>query len=195
MTEARWAAVDDYFNALLLPNDEVLTAALEACAAAGMPPISVSPTQGKWLELLARSCGARTILEVGTLGGYSAIWLARALPPGGQLVTIELDPGHAAVARANLERAGLSDVVEVRVGRALDELPKLEASGRRPFDLVFIDADKPNNPEYFAWALRLARPGSIIVVDNVVRGGSVVDADTTDPKVRGARRLCELIAS
>jgi predicted O-methyltransferase YrrM len=186
-----WTAVDEYIAEHLVPADAALEAALGATAQAGMPDIGVAPTHGKLLHLLARMRGARAILEIGTLAGYSTIWLARALPPGGRLVTLEFDPRHAEVARANLARAGLADLVEVRVGPALDTLPELTG----PFDLVFIDADKVNNPEYVRWALRLARPGSVIVVDNVVRGGSLLDKDGDDPAVRGTRSLYETIAA
>ena len=190
-----WAEVDAYISDLLVGADPVLDAALEASRAAGLPPINVAPNQGKLLHLLARVLGARSILEVGTLGGYSTIWLARALPPGGRLVTLEVEARHAEVARANVERAGLSDVVTIRLGRGVDSLEALDAEGAGPFDLVFIDADKPSNPEYFTWALRLSRPGSVIVVDNVIRNGAVVDADSTDPAVRGTRRLNEVMAA
>ncbi|WP_437941443.1 O-methyltransferase [Sorangium sp. So ce341] len=195
MTQEQWSAVDRYIADLLVPPDAALDAALEASAAAGLPPINVAPNQGKLLHLLARIHGARTILEIGTLGGYSAIWLARALPAGGRLITLESEPKHAEVARANLERAGVADRVELRLGRALDTLPKLAAEGRGPFDLIFIDADKPSNPDYFAWALKLSRRGSVIVVDNVVRRGAVVDPESADPNVQGVRRLYELLAA
>lgn len=195
MSQERWTAVDRYITDLLVPPDPALDAALQASAAAGLPAISVSPSQGKLLQLLARLQGARAILELGTLGGYSTIWLARALPPGGRLVTLEADPKHAEVARANLARAGLEDVVEVRLGRGLDTLPRLAAEGGGPFDLIFIDADKPSIPDYFAWALRLSRRGSLIVVDNVVRDGAVVDAGSDDPNVQGVRRFNELLAA
>jgi len=195
MSQERWTAVDRYITDLLVPPDPALDAALQASAAAGLPAISVSPSQGKLLQLLARLQGARAILELGTLGGYSTIWLARALPPGGRLVTLEADPKHAEVARANLARAGLEDVVEVRLGRGLDTLPRLAAEGRGPFDLIFIDADKPSIPEYFAWALKLSRRGSLIVVDNVVRDGEIVDAGSADPNVQGVRRFNELLAA
>jgi predicted O-methyltransferase YrrM len=195
MSQEQWTAVDRYLANLLAPPDPALEAALQASAAAGLPPISVSPTQGKLLHLLARVQGARAILEVGTLGGYSTIWLARALPPGGRLVTLEADPGHAAVARANLARAGLADVVELRLGPALETLPRLAAEGRGPFDLTFIDADKPAYPDYLAWALRLSRRGSLIVADNVVRGGAVADRAAADPRVRAVRRFNELLAA
>ncbi len=191
MTQETWDAVDGYFSGLLVGPDAALDAALEASDAAGLPQIAVSANQGKLLHLLARVRGARRILEIGTLGGYSTIWLARALPADGQLITLEYDPKHAEVARANLARAGLADRVEVRVGAALDTLPDLEG----PFDLTFIDADKPNNPAYFRAALGLSRPGSVIVVDNVVRGGRVADAASTDPSVLGTRALADLLAT
>jgi predicted O-methyltransferase YrrM len=195
MTQELWTAVDRYITDLLVPPDPALDGALEASAAAGLPPINVAPNQGKLLWLLARLQGARTILEIGTLGGYSTIWLARALPAGGRLITLEIDPKHAEVARASIARAGLAGVVELRLGRALDTLPQLAAQGRGPFDLIFIDADKPNNPDYFAWALKLSRRGSLIIVDNVVRDGAVADAASSDPSVQGVRRLNELLAA
>ena len=195
MTQEQWTAVDRYLCGQLLPPDPALEAALQASIAAGLPPIHVSPTQGKLLQLLARLQQARTILEIGTLGGYSTIWLARALPAGGRLITLEADPGHAAVARANFVRAGLAGVVELRPGRALDTLPQLAAEGRGPFDLIFIDADKPGYPDYFAWALKLTRRGSLIIVDNVVRKGAVIDPVSPNPNVQGVRRLHELIAA
>ena len=194
MTQAQWTAVDSYFNGRLLPPDPVLEAALDTSAAAGLPSIAVAANQGKLLMLLAQTAGARRILEIGTLGGYSTIWLARALPADGRLISLELDPKHAAVARANLEQAGLSAVAEVRVGRGVDSLPTLAAEGAGPFDLVFIDADKPSNADYFAWALKLTRPGSLIIVDNVVRRGAVADPDSADLNVLGVRRLADLIA-
>ena len=195
MSQEWWDAVDDYFEGLLVPADPVLDEAVRASRDAGLPEIQVSATQGKLMNLLARTVGARSILEVGTLGGYSAIWLARALPAGGRLVTLEVDPAHAAVARANAERAGLAGVVEVRVGAALETLPKIAAEGGDPFDLVFIDADKPNNPGYFEWAVKLTRTGGLIIIDNVVRGGAVADPDNTSPAVTGTRRVHELIAA
>jgi predicted O-methyltransferase YrrM len=188
-----WMRVDDYIAATLLPPDPVLDAALAANAAAGLPAIDVAPAEGRFLHILARMVGARRILEIGTLGGYSTIWLARALPEGGQLVTLEADPAHAAVARGNIERAGLADVVDLRLGRALDTLPAL--ADEAPFDLVFIDADKPSNPDYLAWALRLARPGTVIVCDNVVREGRVADAGSVEPAILGTRRLFEMLAA
>lgn len=195
MTQAQWTAVDNYFNGLLVGSDAALDAAVGASEAAGLPAIQVAPNQGKLLNMLARLQGARTILEIGTLGGYSTIWLARALPAGGRLVTLEADPAYAEVARANIARAGLADVVEVRVGPALETLPALAAEGYGPFDVVFIDADKPSNPDYLAWSVELTRPGSLIIADNVVRDGDVVDADSADPKVQGVRRFTELVAA
>jgi predicted O-methyltransferase YrrM len=191
MTQEQWDAVDGYYSGLLVGPDAALDAALEASDAAGLPQIAVSANQGKMLHLIARVRGARRILEIGTLGGYSTIWLARALPADGRLVTLEYEAKHAEVARANLARAGLADRVDVLVGAALDTLPTLEG----PFDLVFIDADKPNNPDYFRAALGLCRPGSVIVVDNVVRGGRVADPSNTDPGVVGSRALAELMAA
>ena len=190
MTQETWTAVDDYIGAVVGTSDDALEAALVESARQGLPAISVSPPQGKLLHLLARSIGARRILEVGTLGGYSAIWLARALPPDGRLITLELDQHHAQVARANLERAGLADRVDVLVGRAVDTLAAMEDD----VDLVFIDADKPSNADYVTAALRLTHPGSVIVVDNVVRGGAVVDPDG-DANVQGVRRLNDLLAA
>jgi predicted O-methyltransferase YrrM len=195
MTQEQWTAVDRYLTDLLVPPDPALDAVLQASAAAGLPPHHVSPTEGKLLQLLARAQGARTILEIGTLGGYSTICLARALSAGGRLITLEADARHAEVARANIARVGLSDVVELRLGLALNSLPQLAAEGRGPFDLVFIDADKQSNPDYFRWALKLSRRGSVIVADNVVRNGLVVDASSDDPSVLGVRRFNELLAA
>ncbi|HVK11483.1 MAG TPA: O-methyltransferase [Gemmataceae bacterium] len=191
MSEDLWAAVDAFITGHLVPADPALDEALARSAAAGLPAIHVAPNQGKFLQLLARVRGAKAILEVGTLGGYSTIWLARALPPGGRLVTLEADPGHAAVARENIARAGLAAVVELREGRALDTLPQLAG----PFDFTFIDADKPTTAEYFAWAVRLSRPGGVIVVDNVVRKGAVADPASADASVRGVRRFYEALAA
>ena len=193
MTEEQWTNVDRYITELVARPDAVLDAALEASIVAGLPEISVTPSQGKLLYLLARIRHASRILEIGTLGAYSTIWLARALPSGGRLVTLESDPSHAAVARSNIARAGLTEVVDLRVGLALDALPTLAAEGQK-FDLAFIDADKPNIPEYFEWAIRLSNAASLIIVDNVVRGGAVIDATSDDPSIRGVRRLNELIA-
>ncbi len=192
-TDDMWSEIDDYIDLHLVGEDKALLAALDASEAAGLPPINVSPNQGKLLMLLAQSLRARRILEIGTLGGYSTIWLARGLLPGGRLISLELDPNCAKVARANLDRAGLADSVEVRVGRALDTLPSLAAEA--PFDLIFIDADKPSTPGYYEWAIKLARPGSLIVVDNVVREGAILDADSEDPHVQGIRRFYELAAA
>ena len=189
----RWTAVDRYLADRLLKPDAALDAALEASAAAGLPAHGVSPTQGRLLELLARVRGARAILEIGTLGGYSTIWLGRALPPDGRLVTLEANPHYAEVARANIARAGLASVVDVRLGAALETLPRVAAERAGPFDLTFIDADKSNIPSYFEWALKLAAPGGLIVVDNVIRDGAVVDDASTDPSVKGVRRLNELL--
>jgi predicted O-methyltransferase YrrM len=191
VTAETWAAVDEYITGLIVPADPVLDAAQEAGRAAGLPAISVSAAQGKFLHLLARIHGARRILEIGTLAGYSTIWLARALPPGGRLVTLEFDPKHADVARANIARAGLSDVVDVRVGRAIDALPKL--AGDPPFDFIFIDADKPSTTDYFNWALKLSRRGSVIVVDNVVRDGQVA-RPSDDESVVGMRTFMAALA-
>ncbi|MCW0212657.1 MAG: O-methyltransferase [Pseudonocardia sp.] len=188
-----WTEVDEYMAGLLVGPDEVLDAALRDNAAAGLPPIDVSPVQGKFLHLLVRVAGARRVLEIGTLGGYSTIWLARGLPEGGRVVTLEYSPAHAAVARANLARAGLSDVVEVREGAALDLLPGLV--DEEPFDLVFVDADKESNTEYLDWAVRLARPGATVVVDNVVRQGRIVDARDPEPRVRETRRFFDALAA
>ncbi len=190
MTET-WKRVDAYLAEKLLPADAALDAALAANAAEGLPAIDVSPLQGKFLNLLAQIAGARRILEIGTLGGYSTIWLARALPEDGRLVSLEAEPRHAEVARANIARAGLADRVEVLIGPALDSLPKLEG----PFDLVFIDADKRSNPDYLRWALRLARPGTVIVCDNVIRDGRIADADSRDPGVVGTRDFFDVLAS
>jgi predicted O-methyltransferase YrrM len=178
-----------------MPPDPALDEALKASVAAGLPAINVSPNQGKFLQLLARVQGARTILEIGTLGGYSTIWLARALPEGGRLITLEADPMHAEIARANVARAGLDGVVELLLGQALETLPQLAAQRRGPFDLIFIDADKPSYPDYLTWALRLSRRGSLILADNVIRDGAVVNAASDDPRVQGVRRFNELLAA
>ena len=191
-TKDQWTEVDRYLANLLIPADPALDAALQASAAAGLPSIQVSPTQGKLLHLLAMSLGARKILELGTLGGYSTIWMARALPAGGRLITLEADAKHAEVARANIARAGLANVVDLRLGRAQETLPKL--AGEAPFDLIFIDADKTGYPEYFQWAVKLSRRGSVIIADNVVRKGEIVDAASDDANVQGARRFYEMVA-
>lgn len=193
--DADWVAVDDYIGAKLLGEDAALTAALAANAAAGLPEIDVSAAQGRMLQLFARMVGARRILEVGTLGGYSTIWLARALPEGGQLVTLEIDPHHADVARANLARAGLVDRVEVRVGAAADTLAAMVGAKEAPFDLVFIDADKENSVVYLQAALAMARTGTAIIVDNVVREGGILDPDHPDSRVQGTRALFDAVGA
>ena len=194
MSEKRWSAVDAYFSDTVVGRDDVLEAALKANAAAGLPSIDVSAAQGKMLTIMARMAGARKALEIGTLGGFSTICIARALPDDGRLVTIEYLERHANVARANIARAGLADRVELRQGAALDILPMIEAEGLGPFDFVFIDADKANNPSYLSWALRLSRPGTAIVVDNVVRSGRIADPSSKDPDVTGTRRMFEMMA-
>jgi predicted O-methyltransferase YrrM len=195
MTQEQWTAVDRYLTDLLVPADPSLDAALQASADAGLPAISVAANQGKLLHLLALASRAQAILEIGTLGGYSTIWLARALPASGHLVTLEADPRHAAVAQGNISRAGLSDVVEVMLGPAAKTLPTLVAQHRPPFDLVFIDADKSATSEYFAWSLQLTHVGSLIVVDNVVRNGGIVEPGTDDPNIRGMRRFLDHLAN
>jgi predicted O-methyltransferase YrrM len=191
MTQDQWTAVENYFVEALAPPDPALDSALKATEAGGLPAISVAPNEGKQLHLLALVRGAHSVLEVGTLGGYSTIWLARALPEGGRLVSLEVDPHHAEVARANLTNAGLAGVADVVVGPALQSLPDLVG----PFDLVFIDADKQSNADYFAHAVRLSRPGTVIVVDNVVRDGAVIDASSDNAAVQGVRRLVDLVAA
>jgi predicted O-methyltransferase YrrM len=188
-----WDRVDQYLTEHLLPQDEVLDAALRDSAMAGLPSIQVTPNQGKLLQLLVQLSGARRILEVGTLGGYSTIWLARALGPDGDLITLELDPAYAEVARKNIARANLSKAVEQRIGPALQSLPRLARENQVPFDFIFIDADKQGTTQYFEWALKLSRPGSVIVVDNVVRNGAVVETDSNDPRVQGMRRFHEML--
>ncbi len=195
MSLPTWTAVDRYFTELFTVPDPVLDAAIAESMAAGLPDIHVSPNQGKLLQLLARSHGARGILEIGTLGGYSTIWLARALPPGGRLVTLEFDPAHAAVARKNIERAGLGGIVELRLGDARETLPQLAAEGAGPFDFIFLDADKPSYPAYLPWIMRLSRAGTLIIADNVVRDGAVIDSASADPKVQGVREFCRLAAA
>ena len=189
MSLDQWSAVDHYFNDHLIPPDDVLDATLAASAAAHLPSIQVSPSQGRLLQLIASIHGARTILEIGTLGGYSTICLARGMADGGRVTTLEIDPAHADVARANFVRAGLTDTIDLRLGPALDTLPTLDG----PFDLIFIDADKANNPDYFQWAMRLSRPGTVIIVDNVVRNGRVIESSDDDAVINGTRRVVELI--
>jgi predicted O-methyltransferase YrrM len=195
MSSEQWAAVDRYICDQLVPQEAALAGALAASTAAGLPAINVAPNQGKLLQLLAEMVGARHILEIGTLGGYSTIWLARALPPDGALLSLEADPKHAEVARANIAVAGLNTIVDIRLGKALETLPQIESEKRPAFDLIFIDADKANLPHYFSFALKLVHRGSIILVDNVVREGRVIDAENDDPNIKGVRRMNELIAA
>lgn len=190
-----WVAVEEYLDGLLIPADPALQAARDSSLAAGLPDIAVTASQGKFLHLLARIRGARHILEIGTLGGYSTIWLARALPRDGRLITLEADPEHAEIARANVLNAGLADRVDLRLGMALDLLPEMAAEGLEPFDFVFLDADKENNAHYLEWALRLSRPGTVIIIDNVIRDGEVADPDSADPRIQGTRRLNEMLAA
>jgi predicted O-methyltransferase YrrM len=192
-TDALWTGVDAFIADNLVPGDEALDAALKASEAAGLPPINVAPNQGKLLMLLAQAIGARLILEIGTLGGYSTIWLARGLSPDGRLISLEANEDYAEVARANIAHAGLAGRVEIRIGRAQDTLPGLASEA--PFDLIFIDADKPGTPGYFQWAVRLARRGSLIIVDNVVREGEVLDVESRDKSVQAMRRFFELAAT
>lgn len=195
MSQEDWTRVDQYFAELLLGDDPALEAALHSSVQAQLPPINVSACQGKFLHLLALIQKAEKILEIGTLGGYSTIWLAKALPPQGRLISLEKDPRHAELARANIANANLAHLVEIRVGAALETLPQIEAEGLAPFDLIFIDADKPNNSEYFKWSVRLSRRGSLIISDNVVRQGSILDETSQDPNVQGIRQFNELLAS
>jgi len=195
MTQELWSAVDDYIAGHVAPNDDVLDAVLEASAKAGLPAIAVAPNQGKFLYMLARVMRARSVLELGTLAAYSTIWLARALPPDGRIVTVESNATHADVARANLERAGVAARVDLRVADALSALAAIAREKLGPFDLIFIDADKKNIPAYFDWAVKLSRPGSVIVVDNVVRDGAVIDANNEDPNIRGVREFMQSLAS
>lgn len=195
MTQTQWTAVDDYITDLLIPSDSALDATIQSTIDANLPKINVAPNQGKLLHILAQIQGASRILELGTLAGYSTIWLARALPSDGKLITLEANPKHAEVARENIDRAGLSKIVEIRVGAALDTLPQLANEGQAPFDFVFIDADKVNIPDYFKWALKLTRRGSVIIVDNVIRKGAVIDADSTDENIQGVRKFNTLLAA
>ncbi|OKH46218.1 methyltransferase [Calothrix sp. HK-06] len=195
MTQTQWTAVDNYINDLLVLSDSALDATIQSTIDAELPQINVAPNQGKLLHILAQIQGARRILELGTLAGYSTIWLARALPADGKLITLEANLKHAKVARENIERAGLANIVEIRIGAALDTLPQLATEGQAPFDFVFIDADKANIPDYFTWALKLTRRGSVIIVDNVIRKGAVIDADSTDENVQGVRKFNTLLAA
>ncbi len=194
MSESTWESVDEYVVERLAATDDVLDHVRVASVAAGLPDIAVSAAQGKFLHLLTRAVRASSVLEIGTLGGYSTVWFARALPAGGQVVTLEVDPHHAEVARSNAAAAGVADLVDVRLGAALDTLPRLVAEGAGPFDLVFVDADKENNAAYVRLALDLSRPGTVVVVDNVVRGGGVVDPGSADPSIRGTRALFDFLA-
>lgn len=194
MNQEIWTQVDQYFSDRLIGTDDALEHALATSAAGGLPAYNVAPNQGKLLQLFAQMGNARKILEIGTLGGYSAIWLARALPAGGKLVTLEANAEFAEIARKNIEFAGLTHAVDIRIGKAIDTLPLLEQEGAGPFDLIFIDADKPSNPDYLHWALKLSRPGTIIIGDNVVRNGAVVDPESSDANVIGVRRFFDLIA-
>ena len=195
MNQELWTDVDNYLVENLIPADPALDKALKSNQAAGLPTIDVAPNQGKLLHLLARIQGARRILEIGTLGGYSTIWLARALPSDGKLITLEVEAKHAEVARANIERAGLSSLVQLRLGPALESLLQLQKEGAKPFDLIFIDADKQNIPAYLESSLRLSRPGTVIITDNVIRDGAIINAEDPDPRVQGVRRLFEMMSA
>ncbi len=195
MSQELWTAVDDYINSIVLSPDAALEAASAAAAAAQLPPISVTPAHGKLLHVMARAQGAKRILEIGTLAGYSTIWLARAVPAGGRVVTLESNPMHADIARANITRAGLTDRIDIRLGAALDTLPQLAAEKQGPFDFTFIDADRANLAEYFDWAVKLSHPGSVIIVDNVVRKGGVIDASSEDANITGVRRFADRLAT
>jgi predicted O-methyltransferase YrrM len=195
MPQDLYTAVDNYLAETLIPPDPVMDAVLKSCEDAGLPAIAVTPTQGKFLQIIARMINAKRILEIGTLGGYSTIWLARALPPNGQAVTLEFNPKHAEVAQQNFRRASVESLIRLHVGAALDTLPQIAAANPPPFDLIFIDADKKNNPHYFQWALRLSRPDTVIIIDNVVREGKVIDADSDDPDIAGTRQVLSDIAN
>lgn len=190
----KWEKVDNYITERLIPHDTVLEQVLTANKQAGLPSYDVTPSQGKFLHLIARMSGAKRILEIGTLGGYSTIWLARALPTDGRVVTLELDPVHAQVAQKNLSLARVEEMVELRVGDALAELARMEEEGAEPFDLIFIDADKPNNPHYLKWALRFSHPGTVMIGDNVIRDGEIIREDSPDPRVQGVRQFYDLLA-
>ncbi len=195
MSQDLWTKVDDYINSVAIGTDAALDAASAAAVAAQLPPISVTPAYGKLLHLMVRAQGAARVLEIGTLAGYSTIWLARAVPPGGRVITLEANAMHADIARANIERAGLTGRIEIRLGSALDTLPQLAAEKQPPFDFTFVDADRTNLTEYFDWAVRLSHPGSVIIVDNVVRKGAVIDASSEDPNVKGVRRFNDRLTS
>lgn len=193
MSQDLWTAIDTYLSTQLVPSDPILDAVRKSGEDADLPAIAVTPTLGKFLYLIARITNAKKILEIGTLAGYSTICLARALPPDGRLITLEYEPKHAAIASQNFSRAGLQQRIELHVGKALDTLPKIAAANSAPFDLIFIDADKQNNPQYFAWSLKLSRPGTVIIIDNVVREGAILDANSTDPAIQGTRQLFDLL--
>jgi predicted O-methyltransferase YrrM len=195
MTQETWTAVDSYITEMLVFPDPILDAVLQSCDAAELPPHHVSPNQGKFLMVLALLQQAHNILEIGTLGGYSTIWLAKALPADGRIITLENNPKHAEIARNHIAKAGFNHLVEVRVGQAIDSLAQLERENYPPFDLIFIDADKPSNPDYFSWALKLSRRGSLIIADNVIRDGAVIEANSSDPNVQGIRRFNEMLKS
>jgi caffeoyl-CoA O-methyltransferase len=195
MNNEIFESVDQYISNLLGHEDEALIAATQSLKEAGMPAISISPNQGKFLQVLALLCNAKNILELGTLAGYSTIWMARALPKDGKLITLEYDPKHAAVAQKNIERAGLSEQIQIRTGKALEILPQLHAEGAGPFDMIFIDADKPPYADYFQWAVKLSRPGTLIVADNVIRDGKVLDENSTDAAVNGAQRFNKMLGA
>ena len=195
MSKKKWTAVDRYIESTLIPADPALESSITASTKAGLPAIAVTPNQGKFLMILAQATGARSILEIGSLGGYSTIWLARALPADGRLITLEFDPKHAEVTRENIARAGLAEKVEVRLGKALETLPELALEGLAPFDFIFIDADKANYPGYLEWSVKLSHPGTLIIGDNVVRDGKVIDPDEPDPNIQGVRRMNEIIAA
>ena len=195
MTQELWTSVDKYITETLIASDAVLDSAVRASEEAGLPAIQVSPAQGKLLHLLAKSIGARNVLEIGTLGGYSTIWMARALPSGGRVITLEADPKHAEVSRSNFSNAGLSEVIELRLGPALDSLPKLASEKRAPFDFIFIDANKSTMDDYFDWALKFSHPGTMIIADNVIRDGGVIDAASTNADIQGVRRFNKRVAA
>jgi predicted O-methyltransferase YrrM len=195
MNQDLWTSVDHYITDTLVHPDKALDEAVQANTSAGLPTIDVAPNQGKLLHLLARMQGAKRILEVGTLGGYSTIWLARALPPDGKLITLELDPTHARVAATNIHHAGLTHLVDQRIGPALESLTRLHADNEAPFDLIFLDADKPNNPAYLEWSLKLSHPGTVIIGDNVIRDGEILNANHTDPSVIGTRTFLERLGN
>jgi caffeoyl-CoA O-methyltransferase len=195
MDNTIFSSVDNYISSLLIIPDAALTKTEASIESENIPPISVSPNQGKFLQILAKLCNAKKILEIGTLGAYSTIWMARALPKDGKLITLELDPHHASVAQKNIDNAGLKGIVDIRLGKAIELLPKIKTNGEGPFDMIFIDADKPPYVEYFQWALKLSRPGTLIIADNVIRDGKVLDTQSTDPMVNGAQRFNKMLST